>query len=136
GLPDREPAGWGFSYMDHTGGYLMAIGLLAALWHRQRTGEGQWVDMSCSEAAIGLNGPALLDSVANQRPFRAAGQPHSNRSTAPAMAPHGIYPCADEDSWVAIACRHDDDWRALAAVIAEPWADGSLALAARLADQD
>ena len=136
GLPDREPAGWGYSYMDHTGGYVMAIGLLAALWHRQRHGEGQWVDISCSEAGIALNGPALLDATVNGRPMRGAGRPNSNRSAWPEMAPHGIYPAAEDDSWVAIACRHDDDWRALAGVIGEPWADPALSQAARLAGQD
>jgi benzylsuccinate CoA-transferase BbsF subunit len=67
GLPDREPAGWGYSYMDHTGGYIMAIALLSALWHHRRTGEGQWVDLSCSEAALALNGPTLLDVTVNGR---------------------------------------------------------------------
>jgi crotonobetainyl-CoA:carnitine CoA-transferase CaiB-like acyl-CoA transferase len=39
------------------------------------------------------------------------------------MAPHGIYPCAGEDEWLAIACRDDADWSALARVIDEPWMD-------------
>lgn len=136
GLPGREPAGWGYSYMDHTGGYVMAIALLAALWHRRRTGEGQWVDLSCSEAAIAQNGPALLDATANGRRLRAPGAPHSNRSSSPEMAPHGIYPCAEEDSWAAVACRHDEDWRAAAAVVAEPWARPDAPLRARVAEQD
>ena len=136
GLPDREPAGWGYSYMDHTGGYVMAIALLSALWHHRRTGEGQWVDLSCSEAAIALNGPTLLDVTVNDRKLRGPGKPNSNRSSSPEMAPHGIYPAREDDSWVAIACRHDDDWRALAGVVAQPWADADLALAARMAEQD
>jgi crotonobetainyl-CoA:carnitine CoA-transferase CaiB-like acyl-CoA transferase len=136
GLPDREPAGWGFSYMDHTGGYVMAIALLAALWHRRRTGEGQWVDLSCSEAAIALNGPTLLDVTVNERQLRRPGQPDSNRSTIPEMAPHGIYPSSGDDDWVAIACRHDQDWRSLVAVVDQPWAKPDTTLAERLADQD
>ena len=40
GLPDQPPAGWGYSYMDHTGGYYMAIAILMALRHRNQTGEG------------------------------------------------------------------------------------------------
>jgi benzylsuccinate CoA-transferase BbsF subunit len=136
GLPDREPAGWGYSYMDHTGGYVMAIALLAALRHQRRTGEGQWVDLSCSEAGIALNGPTLLDATVNGRRLRGPGRPNSNRSAWPEMAPHGIYPASEEDSWVAVACRHDDDWRALADAIGEPWADPAAPLAARLADQD
>jgi benzylsuccinate CoA-transferase BbsF subunit len=138
GLPDQPPAGWGYSYMDHTGGYYMAMGVLLALIHRKRTGEGQWVDMACVESALTLQGPALLDWTVNGRASRRAGQPHSNRSASPAMAPHGIYPCAGEDEWVAICCRDDADWRRLGAVIATDWVGapvyGSLDL--RLTRQD
>ena len=127
GLPDQPPAGWGYSYMDHTGAYMMAIALLAALYHRGRTGEGQWVDMACMEAAATLNGPALLDRTVNGRPLRRDGSPNSNRDNFPAMAPHGIYPTRDDDRWVAIACRDDADWGQLAALLADapadPWAD-------------
>jgi len=75
GLPDMESAGWGFSYMDHHGGNIMAIAILAALVHRQNTGEGQWVDMSCTEAGATLLGPAVLDGTVNGRPLRRAGMP-------------------------------------------------------------
>jgi crotonobetainyl-CoA:carnitine CoA-transferase CaiB-like acyl-CoA transferase len=120
GLPDLPPAGWGYSYMDHTGGYYMAIAILLALVHRQRTGEGQWVDLACSEAALTLNGPALLDWTVNGRPARRPGQPNSNRSTSPPMAPHGIYACRGEDEWVGIACRSDADWTRLAPLMEVP----------------
>jgi crotonobetainyl-CoA:carnitine CoA-transferase CaiB-like acyl-CoA transferase len=122
GLPDREPAGWGYSFMDHTGAYYMAIAILLALLHRQRTGEGQWVDLSCTDAGLTLHGPALLDWTVNGRPLRRPGSPHSNRSEHPAMAPHGIYPAAGDDEWVAIACRSDAEWTALAGVVGEAWA--------------
>ncbi len=137
-LSGREPAGWGYSYMDHTGGYVMAIGLLAALYHRRRTGEGQWIDLACIESGIAMTGPVVLDEVVNHRSLRTDGAVDSNRSTSPAMAPHGIYPCREDDAWVAIACRHDDDWAALAEVVGEPWAkDAALAtLAGRLGAQD
>ncbi|MET0146344.1 MAG: CoA transferase [Ilumatobacteraceae bacterium] len=121
GLAGQPPAGWGFSYMDHLGGAFMATAVLTALVHRARTGEGQWVDMSCTEAGLGLAGPDLLDAVVNDRPMRRDGFPDSNRSRAPAMAPHGIYPTAGDDEWVAIACRDDEDWRQVADHIGEPW---------------
>jgi crotonobetainyl-CoA:carnitine CoA-transferase CaiB-like acyl-CoA transferase len=138
GLPDREPAGWGFSYMDHTGGSYMAMAILMALYHRARTGEGQWVDLSCSEAGATLNGPAMLDWSVNGRPMRRPGSPHSNRNDWPSMAPHGIYPAAGDDSWVAIACRDDADWAALVRVVDRPFAGETRfeALAGRLAAQD
>jgi benzylsuccinate CoA-transferase BbsF subunit len=135
GLPGREPAGWGYSYMDHTGAYHMAIALLAALYHRARTGEGQWVDLSCTEAGASLNGPAVLDATVNGRALRRDGMPNSNRSASPAMAPHGVFPAAEDDSWLVLACRDDDDWARVAAVLgidAPAWAT----LAGRLADED
>jgi len=123
GLPEQPPAGWGYSYMDHTGAYYMTMAILMALYHRNRTGEGQWVDYATTEAALTLNGPALLDYTVNGRPLRREGMPHSNRSRSPLMAPHGIYPARDEDTWVAIACRDDRDWQAIAESIGEPWAN-------------
>ena len=122
GLPDAEPAGWGYSYMDHLGADFMALSILAALVHRRRTGEGQWVDMSCVEAGITLDGPAILDHSVNGRPARRPGSPDSNHSASPLMAPHNVYPAEGEDRWVAIACRDDADWAAMAKVIGQPWA--------------
>ena len=123
GLPDQPPAGWGYSYMDHTGGYYMAMAILLALHYRNRTGRGQWVDMSCTEAGATLNGPALLDATVNGRPLRRPGMPHSNRNRCPAMAPHGIYPARGEDRWLAIACRDQVDWQALSEVVADAWVE-------------
>jgi crotonobetainyl-CoA:carnitine CoA-transferase CaiB-like acyl-CoA transferase len=94
--------------------------------------------MSCTEAGLTLAGPDLLDYTVNGRPLRRAGMPSSNRSHAPAMAPHGIYPASEPDRWVAIACRDDDDWRRLAVAIGEPWAQEPRwqSLQGRLNDQD
>ena len=121
GLADQHAAGIGYSYMDHHGANVMAIAIMTGLVHRWRTGEGQWIDVSCVEAGALLNGPALLDYSVNGRPLRRPGSPDSNRSESPLMAPHGIYPSAGDDNWVAIACRHDGDWGALASVVATDW---------------
>ena len=138
GLPDQPPAGWGYSYMDHTGGYYMVMALMLALLHRQKTGEGQWVDLACTEAALSLNGPTLLDWTVNNRPSRRDGQPDSNHSISPPMAPHAIYPCAGDDEWVAIACRGDADWTAFAGLIGEGWAadPGFASLQGRMESQE
>jgi crotonobetainyl-CoA:carnitine CoA-transferase CaiB-like acyl-CoA transferase len=122
-LPNQPPAGWGYSYMDHTGGYYMAMAILLALIHRQQTGEGQWVDLACTESALSLHGPTLLDWTVNGRPSRQEVQPSSNRSQWPKMAPHGIYPAAGDDEWIAISVRDDDDWAATGDVINAPWCD-------------
>ena len=119
-FPEMEPAGWGFSYMDHTGGYYGAIAMLQALLHRRRTGRGQHVDLSQVEAAITLTGPAILDKVVNGRNSSRLG----NASSEPPAAPHGVYRCAPDpdpqvgdDAWVAIAVETDRQWRALCDVI-------------------
>jgi crotonobetainyl-CoA:carnitine CoA-transferase CaiB-like acyl-CoA transferase len=121
GLPDQEPAGWGFSYMDHTGAMYMAIAIQMALLHRARTGEGQWVDLACTEAGLTLHGPALLDYTVNGRPSRREAMPNGNRSLGPDMAPHGIFRAAGEDEWVAIVCRDESDWQAFSRVVGEGW---------------
>ncbi len=122
GAAGAPPAGWGFSYMDHMGADLMALAVLSALVHRNRTGEGQWVDMSCTEAGLGLTGPDLLDYTVNGRPLRRPGMPDSNHSDHPVMVPHGIYPTEEPDRWVAIACRDDQDWAAFAEACDQQWA--------------
>jgi benzylsuccinate CoA-transferase BbsF subunit len=138
GLPGLPPAGWGYSYMDHHGGNFMAIAVLAGLIHRRRTGEGQWIEMSCTDAGALLNGPVLLDYTVNGRPLRRDGMPDSNRSQLPPMAPHGIYATVGDDAWVALACRDDHDWQAFADVVGEPWtAEARFAtLAGRLESED
>jgi crotonobetainyl-CoA:carnitine CoA-transferase CaiB-like acyl-CoA transferase len=135
GIANHGPAGWGYSYMDHQGANVMAVAILAALLHRRRTGEGQWVDMGCTEAGAWLNGLALLDVSANGRVYRDGVAPDSNHSRSPAMAPHGIYPARGDDRWVAIACRHDQDWAQMVAVVGEAWTRASelVALAGRVA---
>ena len=116
-LPGQPPAGWGYSFMDHTGGYYMAMAIMLALLERDNSGLGQWVDLACTEAGLSLNGPALLDWTVNQRPMRQPGGFNSNRSQFTPMAPHGIYPCSGEDEWIAIACRNDSEWLSLHKII-------------------
>lgn len=123
GLPDQPPAGWGYSYMDHTGGMYMAMAILLALIHRQKTGEGQWVDLACTDSALTLHGPALLDWTVNGRPSRREGQPNSNRTQWPQMAPSGIYACAGDDEWLSICCRNDADWEVFKSVVGEAWCE-------------
>ena len=136
GLPEPAmPAGWGYSYLDWIGAYSFASAILSALFHRQRTGQGQWIDASQTETGIFVGGTAVLDWSANGRAYARTG----NRSPYKPAAPHGAYPCAGTDHWIAIACFTDEDWQALCgAAPAAPWADDARfrTLAARLAHQD
>ena len=142
-IPDQPPAGWGYSYMDHTGAYYMAMAIMLALHHRNRTGEGQYVDVAATEAALPLNGPVLLDYTVNGRPLRRDGYPDANHSNQPAMAPHHIYaakpiPGSFDEAWLALACRDDRDWDALAGAVGEDWASDArwATLDGRLEGQD
>ena len=136
GLPEPAmPAGWGYSYLDWMGAYSFALAMLTGLYHRDRTGEGQWIDASQTEVGLFINGTTLLDWSANDRIWSRIG----NRSPYKPAAPHGAYPCAGDDRWIAIACFDDAEWRALAEVARHPeWlADARFAnLAGRLAHQD
>jgi crotonobetainyl-CoA:carnitine CoA-transferase CaiB-like acyl-CoA transferase len=85
---------------------------MAALYRRETTGEGQWIDCSQTETGIFPNSLAILDWEANGRPFRRSG----NRSPYGGAAPHGAYPCRGEDRWIAIACHTEEEWRALLTV--------------------
>ncbi len=91
GLPSpAPPAGWGYSYLDWFGAYSMALSVLAALYHRDRTGEGQWIDASQTEAGIMLTQVPVLDWSANGRAWERTG----NRAAYQQIAPQGIYRCA------------------------------------------
>jgi crotonobetainyl-CoA:carnitine CoA-transferase CaiB-like acyl-CoA transferase len=121
--PDGTPAGYGYSYADMCGGYTGALAALVALWHRRRTGQGQFVDLSQFEAVAAVIGPALLDISVNGRTQSAPGY---NSQEGPA-APHGVYKCralnGDDDRWVAIAVRTGTDWRRFVVAIGSPdWA--------------
>ncbi|MQA00023.1 MAG: CoA transferase [Dehalococcoidia bacterium] len=116
GLEDQPPAGWGYSYLDHTAGFYAAIGAMMALWHRRQTGEGQHLDMAQVETGMVLAGVPMLDFQVNGRHYERIG----NGSRWPAVAPHGIYPTADEDRWIAIATETDEHWAVLCEVLERP----------------
>jgi crotonobetainyl-CoA:carnitine CoA-transferase CaiB-like acyl-CoA transferase len=107
GWPDRPPAAPFGAYTDYVSPRLIAATLLAALDHRHRTGEGQYIDAAQVEAAIHFLGPAVLDYTVNGRIQTRAGNASAEH------APHGVYPATGEDRWVAIACANDEQWDAL-----------------------
>ena len=136
GLPDKPPAGWGYSYMDHTAGYYAVMAVLAALHYRNRTGHGQYVDLSQVEVGSTLTGAAILDYTINGRPTLREGVPSGNRThwpgtpmtntyRGPHAAPHNAYRCAGggRNDWCTIACFTEAEWQALVKAMASPaWA--------------
>lgn len=140
GLPEPfAPAGWGYSYLDWFGAYNLANAMMAALYYRDRTGKGQWIDSSQVDAGIYLNGTSVLEWSANGKIWQRYG----NRSPYKPAAPHGAYQCRADiessDRWVAIACFDESDWQSLRRVMGDPeWAASERfeTLADRLAHQD
>jgi crotonobetainyl-CoA:carnitine CoA-transferase CaiB-like acyl-CoA transferase len=117
GLPEPAmPAGWGYSYLDWAGAYSFATAILCALYHRDLTGEGQWIDASQCEVGVFLNGVPILDWSANNRVWTRSG----NRSPYGTAAPHGVYRCRGRDRWVAIVCKNDAQWGSLAVLMGRP----------------
>jgi crotonobetainyl-CoA:carnitine CoA-transferase CaiB-like acyl-CoA transferase len=114
GWPDRPPTGPFGAYTDYIAPRLALAVLLAALDHRRRTGAGQHLDVSQSEAALHFLAPALLDAEVNGRERRRCGNDDE------AMAPHGVYRTRGDDRWVAVACENDEQWRRLSTVVGRP----------------
>ena len=111
GWPDRAPAGPFGAYSDYPSPRFAVCALLAALDHRRRTGEGQYLDFAQAEACVHFLTPAVLERSVNGRTTTRNGNADVD------MVPHGVYPSDGEDAWVAVACRDDRDWRALAGLV-------------------
>ena len=88
--------------------------ILAALDHRERTGEGCYIDQAQAESSLHFMSTALLDYTVNGRVPELVG--NADRQ----MAPHGVYPGSGEDEWVAVAVRDDADWARLCSALERP----------------
>ncbi len=134
GHPDDEfPIGAGINHPDHIAGKQGLMAVLAALDHRRRTGQGQYIDMSQAEAGASMMGELYLQYMMNGHD----PEPQGNRVTY--AAPHGAYRCQGEDRWCVIAVLSDDQWRSFCDTIGRAdWAaDPRFAsLQGRLAGQD
>ncbi|HJU27779.1 MAG TPA: CoA transferase [Candidatus Binataceae bacterium] len=123
GYKGWPPMHAGFSYADPNAGVHGAFAVLAALYHRAKTGQGQYIDMSQWECAMTLLPEGILEYTFNGR------EPERDGNRDPMMAPHGIFKCLDRpekvagntiDQWVAIVCADDTDWGRLARAIERP----------------
>ena len=136
GLPGKPPAGWGWSYLDDTGGMYGAMCALTGLRNRNATGKGQHVDLSQMITGITLTGPAFLDSTVNGRKARREGYPPGNRTVWPdtpplnnyrgrTVAPHNSYKTkgGGYNDWCVVACFSDQEWKNLVELMGSPdWA--------------
>ncbi|MEZ5142344.1 MAG: CoA transferase [Acidimicrobiales bacterium] len=110
GWPDRPPVGPFGTITDSLAPRFGAAALAAGLLHRRRTGRGVHLDLSQVEAAVWSLGPWIDRYRRTGEVTGRAGNRH------PAAVPHGVFPCAGDDRWVAIAVWDDDEWARLAAL--------------------
>jgi benzylsuccinate CoA-transferase BbsF subunit len=115
----RAPAGTGTNYPDHVPNPAHgAFAVLSALYHRRKTGQGQFIDLSQTEPTIAILGPLVADYTVNGRVAERCG--NDNLSAAP----RGAYPCTGNDRWIAISVYDDAQWQGLQSVIGELKAPG------------
>jgi benzylsuccinate CoA-transferase BbsF subunit len=87
---------------------------LAALYHKIRTGEGQFIDFSQCEGVTSLIGEAVLG-------YQMTGRlPERDANRHPHYAPHNVYRCWGADRWLALEIHSDDEFARLAGVIGRP----------------
>ena len=116
GYPDGAPTALSGA-VDLRVGAAAAFAVIAALVHRQQTGEGQFIDLSSCEAIASLVGHTFLGYSLNRRmPFREGNHDRT-------MAPHNCYPCRGDDKWITIAVGTEEEWHALCVAMGNPaWA--------------
>src|ERR1700743_1921035 len=113
GYEGGRPLRINMRYGDSTVGTSAAFAAIVALLHRERTGEGQFIDVSAVETMASLIGDSLLEYSLTGKMPDVDGNAHAD------SAPHGCYPCASGE-WISIAVASDDEWRALCSATDKP----------------
>jgi crotonobetainyl-CoA:carnitine CoA-transferase CaiB-like acyl-CoA transferase len=113
GYPDGPPVEVRDS-VDFRTGAALALGVVMSLVRRQRTGLGEWVDVSAREAIASLIGESFLELAITGT---SLGR---NANARDGFAPHDVYPAEGDDRWIAIAVGDDDAWTALCGAIGQP----------------
>jgi benzylsuccinate CoA-transferase BbsF subunit len=114
GFPGFPPMHVGFSYGDPNGGLHGAFAVLAALMHRARTGEGQYIDLSQWETSVVVLGEGVMEQVMN------GTQPPRMGNRDPYMVPHGLFRCQGDDRWVSIVVASEEEWQRLCMGMDQP----------------
>lgn len=113
GYPDRPPVRFGVSLGDEVAGLFAVNGILAALHERDRTGEGQEVDVALYEAVFALTESLYAD-------WEIAGVTRTRTgSTLPGVAPSNVYTCSDGTE-VLVAANGDTLFRRLCDAMETP----------------
>jgi crotonobetainyl-CoA:carnitine CoA-transferase CaiB-like acyl-CoA transferase len=113
GYPDDHPS-HSVADVDLMNATFAAFAILAALHHREMTGEGQFIDYSQCEGVSSVVGEALLAYEMSGRIPQRMGNAH------PVWAPHNVYRCWGVDRWVAVEVHSDEEFASLTQVMGMP----------------
>ncbi|MFC1980944.1 CaiB/BaiF CoA transferase family protein [Chloroflexota bacterium] len=114
GWADRGPVICHPGYTDTVAPLFLCFVILATLDYRQRTGRGQYIDLSQVESSLHFLSVALMDCVTNGHLWERRGN-RSNRAV-----PHGAYPCKGDDRWCSISVYSEEQWKAFCQAIGNP----------------
>ena len=119
GYRGEDPIGaLNFALGDPNASTHALLAVLACLRRARLTGDGAYIDLSQVEALLGVLRPYLIDSQLNDCQSPTLGNSH------PTMAPYGIFPALEDDSWLTIAITNEEAWRALKTLGGTaPWVD-------------
>ena len=113
GYPDDHPTHSGGD-VDLMNAITLAFSIVAALHHRERSGEGQFIDYSQCEGVSSILGEVLLEYEMTGKIPERAGNAHRS------SAPHNVYRCWGIDRWLAIEVHSDEEFGRLAATMGRP----------------
>jgi crotonobetainyl-CoA:carnitine CoA-transferase CaiB-like acyl-CoA transferase len=109
GLPGQGPVRAGIAVADSSAGLYAALGVMVALYERERSGEGQWVQTSLLQSQI-----AMLDFQA-ARYTMSAEVPGQAGNDHPTSIPTGVY--KTQDGYINIAASGEGNWQRLCKAI-------------------
>ncbi len=123
GYDDADPSANTAIYSgDYLAGAQGAFAVMAALWHREKTGEGQLIEIGQAENAAPMFAQAIMDYTMNRREEQTIG----NRDVF-GRFPCGVYPSRSpgavetmDDHWVTIHCTSDAEWEGLRRAMGNP----------------
>ena len=117
GYPGGPPQTSAIAYPDAVAGMNSVGAIMTALWHRRRTGHGQFIDLALSEGPVCQIGEQIVAFS------RTAKQPARHGNNHPDHAPYGCYPAAGDDQWIAVCVASDAQWKSLREALGDPtWA--------------
>ncbi len=120
GYAEGGPMKMGHAFPDPIGGLHGAFAVLAALWERDATGQGCFVDLSQLQTYTSISGDLVLETSAQ-------GQAPQRGNHSRSCAPQGVYRCRDEspdaresmDMWIAITIEDDAAWQRFTELVSD-----------------